>query len=136
MGDAQAIDMMIAVLNDPFGHGHTGLTAEIVAARLGASREAQDAFAVESHRRASAAIEAGYFDKQIVPVLVKSRKETFAFKTDEHVSSDVSIEGMSSLKPAFKKDGTVTAGNASGIIDGAASLVLMNADEAELRGLT
>lgn len=135
MGDTKAIDMMIAVLNDPFGHGLMGITAENIAHRLGISREEQDAFAVESHRRAASAIEAGFFESQIVPVSVTSRKYTIEFKTDEHVRSDASVEGMSALRPAFKKDGTVTAGNASGINDGAASLILMTADEAQKRGL-
>lgn len=135
MGDTQVIDVMIAALHDPFGHGHMGITAENIADRLGISREAQDAFAVESHRRAASAIEAGYFSDQIVPVSVKSRKETVEFKTDEHVRADASSEGMASLRSAFKKDGTVTAGNASGINDGAASLILMTAAEAETRGL-
>ncbi|WP_299665798.1 beta-ketothiolase BktB [uncultured Ruegeria sp.] len=135
MGDTKAIDMMIAVLNDPFGHGHMGITAENIADRFDITRETQDAFAVESHRRASAAIEGGYFNDQIVPVLVKSRREMVDFKTDEHVRDDASQEGLAALRSAFKKDGTVTAGNASGINDGAASLILMSADEAEKRGL-
>ncbi|TCS51820.1 acetyl-CoA C-acetyltransferase [Primorskyibacter sedentarius] len=135
MGDVQAIDMMIAVLNDPFGHGHMGITAENVADKFGISREQQDAFAVESHRRAAAAIEAGHFDDQIVPVSITTRKGTIEFKTDEHVRGDASVERMASLRPAFKKDGKVTAGNASGINDGAASLVLMTADEAARRNL-
>ncbi|MCJ7873404.1 acetyl-CoA C-acyltransferase family protein [Marinovum sp. 2_MG-2023] len=135
MGDAQIIDMMIAVLNDPFGHGHMGITAENVAEKFGISREQQDAFAVESHRRAAAGIEAGHFDDQIVPVSIKTRKGTIEFKTDEHVRGDASVERMASLRPAFKKDGKVTAGNASGINDGAASLVLMTADEAARRNL-
>ena len=135
MGDAKAIDMMIAVLNDPFGHGHMGITAENVADREGISRAEQDAFAAESHRRAAAAIATGHFDEQIVPISVTSRKGTVEFKTDEHVRSEASVDGMAALRPAFKKDGTVTAGNASGINDGAASLVLMSAAEAERRGL-
>ncbi|WP_424988738.1 beta-ketothiolase BktB [Microbulbifer sp. S227A] len=135
MGDVQATDMMIAVLNDPFGHGHMGITAENVAEKFGITREQQDAFAVESHRRAAAAIEAGHFDSQIVPVPVKTRKGTIVFKTDEHVRGDATVERMASLRPAFRKDGKVTAGNASGINDGAASLVLMTAQEAARRGL-
>ena len=136
MGDTSATDMMIAVLNDPFGHGHMGITAENVAEKYGISRDQQDAFAVESHRRAAAAIEAGHFEDQIVSVPIKTRKETIEFKVDEHVRSDASIEKMSGLRPAFKKDGSVTAGNASGINDGAASLILMTAVEADRRGLT
>lgn len=135
MGDVQAIDMMVAVLNDPFGHGHMGITAENVAEKFGISRQQQDAFAVESHRRATAAIEAGYFESQIVPVPVKTRQGTIDFKTDEHVRGDATLERMASLRPAFRKDGKVTAGNASGINDGAASLVLMTAEEAARRGL-
>lgn len=135
IGDTKALDMMIAVLNDPFGYGHMGITAENVAEREGISRAEQDSFAAESHRRAAAAIAAGHFDEQIVPISVTSRKGTVEFKTDEHVRSEASVDGMAALRPAFKKDGTVTAGNASGINDGAASLVLMTAAEAERRGL-
>ena len=135
MGDVSATDMMTAALHDPFGHGHMGVTAENVADKYDISREEQDAFAVESHRRAAAAIEAGYFDDQIVPITIKSRKGDIVFKTDEHVRTDASLENMAKLRTVFKKDGKVTAGNASGINDGASSLILMTAEEAEKRGL-
>jgi len=135
MGDSTAIDMMTAVLTDPFGHGHMGVTAENVAEKYGISRETQDAFAVESHRRAAAAIEAGYFDEQIVPITLKTRKGEVVFKTDEHVRPDASVENMAKLRAVFKKDGKVTAGNASGINDGAASVVLMTGDAAAARGV-
>ncbi|SOD99856.1 acetyl-CoA C-acyltransferase family protein [Caenispirillum bisanense] len=135
MGNVSMVDSMVGALTDPFGHGHMGITAENVADRLGISREEQDAFAVESHRRAAAAIDAGYFKDQIVPVEIAGRKGTVVFDTDEHVRRDASIEGMAKLKTVFKKDGSVTAGNASGINDGAAALVLMEAAAAEARGL-
>ncbi len=136
MGDGTMIDMMTGALHDPFGHGHMGITAENVAEKYNISREDQDAFAVESHRRAAAAIEAGYFDEQIVPVTLKTRKGEVEFKTDEHVRADATIEGMAKLRTVFKKDGRVTAGNASGINDGSAALILMTASEAAKRGLT
>jgi len=136
MGDTQALDMMTGALHDPFGHGHMGITAENIAEKYGISREQQDAFAVESHRRAARAIEQGRFEAEIVPMTIKSRKGDIEFKTDEHVRADATIEGMAKLRAVFKKDGRVTAGNASGINDGAASLVLMTAQYAERRGLT
>jgi len=135
MGDAAAMDAMTAALHDPFGHGHMGVTAENIAAKYGFTREEQDAFALESHRRAAAAIDAGHFKSQIVPVEIKSRKGTVVFDTDEHVRKGAKIEDMAKLKPAFKKDGTVTAGNASGINDGAAAVVLMERTAAEKQGL-
>lgn len=135
MGDIQSIDMMTAVLTDPFGHGHMGVTAENVADKYNISREEQDTFAVESHHRAARAIEAGYFDEQIVPIILKSRKGDTEFKTDEHVRADATVENLGKLRAVFKKDGKVTAGNASGINDGAASVVLMTAEAAERRGL-
>jgi len=131
MGDTKAIDMMTAALHDPFGHGHMGVTAENVAARYDISREAQDAFAVESHRRAANAISEGYFDEQIVPVTVKTRKETREFAKDEHVRPDASVEDLARLRAVFQKDGTVTAGNASGLNDGASALILMSEERAE-----
>lgn len=134
MGDTSAIDMMTAVLTDPFGHGHMGITAENVAEKYGITREAQDAFAVESHRRAARAIEAGYFDDQIVPMTIRSRKGERVFRNDEHVRSNASLEDMARLRAAFRKGGTVTAGNASGINDGASSLVLTTAEAAARRG--
>ncbi|WP_404380049.1 acetyl-CoA C-acyltransferase family protein [Caenispirillum salinarum] len=134
MGNAAVVDAMVGALSDPFGHGHMGITAENVAERHGISREQQDAFAAESHKRAAAAIEAGHFKDQIVPVELKSRKGTTQFDTDEHVRADATPEGMAKLRAVFKKDGTVTAGNASGINDGAAALVLMEAAAAEAKG--
>lgn len=136
MGDTVAIDMMIAVLNDPFGHGHMGITAENVADRYGIDREAQDAFAVESHRRAAAAVDSGFFSDQIVPIMVKSRKGDFEFSEDEHIRGDASVADMARLRAAFKKDGSVTAGNASGINDGASSLVLMSDEAAGKKGVS
>jgi acetyl-CoA C-acetyltransferase len=130
MGDATVIDAMVGALHDPFGHGHMGITAENIAAKYGITREEQDAFALESHRRAAAAIKAGHFTSQIVPVDVKTRKGPVSFDTDEHVRHDAKIEDMQKLKPAFKKDGTVTAGNASGLNDAAACVVMMEAGAA------
>jgi len=135
MGDAQAIDAMTAALHDPFGHGHMGVTAENIAAKYGITRDEQDAFALESHRRAAAAIDGGRFKSQIVPVEVKSRKGSTLFEVDEHVRRDAKLEDMQKLKPAFKKDGTVTAGSASGINDGAAAVVLMEAEAARRQGV-
>lgn len=126
MGDTALSDMLVGALTDPFGYGHMGMTAENVARRFRVSRERQDELSVESHRRASAAIAAGYFDAQTIPIEVKRGREKALFKVDEHVRHDASLEGMSSLRPAFSKDGTVTAGNASGVNDGAAALLLMS----------
>jgi acetyl-CoA C-acetyltransferase len=130
MGDATVIDAMVGALHDPFGHGHMGITAENIAAKYGITREEQDAFALESHRRAAAAIKAGHFTAQIVPVEVKTRKGPISFTADEHVRMDAKIEDMQKLKPAFKKDGSVTAGNASGLNDAAAAIVMMEAGAA------
>jgi acetyl-CoA C-acetyltransferase len=135
MGDAKAIDAMTGALHDPFGHGHMGITAENIAAKYGITREEQDAFALESHRRAANALDKGYFTDQIVPIEVKTRKGTVSFTLDEHVRKDAKIEDMQKLKPAFKKDGSVTAGNASGINDAAAAIVMMEAGAAQKRGL-
>jgi acetyl-CoA C-acetyltransferase len=130
MGDAPVIDAMSAALHDPFGHGHMGVTAENIAAKYGFTREQQDQFSVESHKRAARAIDAGYFRSQIVPVELKTKKGVEQFTTDEHVRADASMENMAKLKPVFKKDGTVTAANASGINDAAAAVVLMDAKAA------
>ena len=135
MGDMQAVDAMNAALHDPFGHGHMGITAENIAAKYGIGREEQDAYAVESHRRAAAAIDAGHFRSQILAVEIKSRKGSVLFDADEHVRKGAKIEDMQKLKPAFKKDGTVTAGNASGLNDAAAAVVLMERGAAERAGL-
>jgi len=134
MGDTQAIDSMVAVLTDPFGVGHMGITAENLAAKHGISREEQDAFAVESQRRAAAAIEAGHFKSQILPIVKQTRKGEVIFDTDEHPRPGTTIEALAKMKPAFKKDGTVTAGNASGINDGAAFFVMAAADVAAKAG--
>ena len=133
MGDASMVDMMVAVLTDPFGVGHMGMTAENLAAKWGITREAQDAFALESQRRAAAAIEAGHFKSQIVPVVMQTRKGEVVFDTDEHPRA-TSLEALAKMKPAFKKDGTVTAGNASGINDAAAALILAEAGAAARSG--
>lgn len=136
MGDAALLDMMTGALSDPFERIHMGVTAENVAAKFGISRADQDALAAESHRRAAAAIDAGYFRDQIVPIVQKTRKGEVVFDTDEHVRRDVTVEGLAGLKTVFKKEnGTVTAGNASGLNDGAAAVVLMNASVAEKRGV-
>jgi acetyl-CoA C-acetyltransferase len=134
MGDTSLIDSMVAVLTDPFGAGHMGITAENLAEKWGLTREAQDAFALESQRRATAAIAEGRFKSQIVPITLKSRKGETIFDTDEHVKSNTTMESLAKMRPAFKKDGTVTAGNASGINDGAAFFVLGGADAAEKAG--
>lgn len=134
MGDTKAIDSMVAVLTDPFGVGHMGITAENLAAKYGFTREDQDAFAVESQRRAAAAIDAGHFKSQIVPIVKQTRKGEVVFDTDEHLKRGTSMESLAKMKPAFKKDGTVTAGNASGINDGAAFFVLAAADVAAKAG--
>ncbi len=135
MGDFGMMDMMIGALHDPFGVGHMGVTAENVAAEHGIDRAAQDAFALESQQRAARAIEEGRFASQILPIEVKRRREMVAFDTDEHLKPATTIETLAGLRPAFQKDGTVTAGNASGINDGAAAMVLASADAAEKAGL-
>jgi len=136
MGDAKDIDMMVGALTDPFDTVHMGVTAENVATQCGITRAEQDAFAVESHGRASNAIAKGYFKDQILPFEVKGRKGPVAFDTDEHVRADASLEGMAKLKAVFRKEnGTVTAGNASGINDAAAAVVLMENSLAAKKGL-
>jgi acetyl-CoA C-acetyltransferase len=134
MGDTKAIDSMVAVLTDPFGVGHMGITAENLAAKHGITREQQDAFAVESQRRAAVAIAEGRFKSQIVPIVKQTRKGDVVFDTDEHPKANTTMESLAKMKPAFKKDGTVTAGNASGINDGAAFFVLAAADAAAKAG--
>ena len=132
MGDAKSIDMMVGALTDPFDTVHMGITAENVATKCGITREQQDAFAVESHRRAAAALREGHFKSQILPIELKSKKGPTQFDTDEHVRGDASAEGMAKLKAVFaKENGTVTAGNASGINDAAAAVVLMEAQAAQ-----
>ncbi|MFO1434208.1 MAG: acetyl-CoA C-acyltransferase family protein [Candidatus Competibacteraceae bacterium] len=134
MGDGRTVDVMVGALTDPFYDYHMGVTAENVAEKWGVSREDQDALAVESHRRASNAIMQGYFKEQILPVQIKSRKNTIVFDTDEHVRPNASLDEMAKLRPAFKHDGTVTAGNASGVNDAAAAVILMESKTAEKRG--
>lgn len=135
MGDQKVLDMMTGALTCPMGTGHMGVTAENVAAEHDISRTEQDEFAMESQRRAAAAIAAGHFREQIAPFEIKTRKGVVAFDTDEH-PKETSLEKLAALKPVFQKDGSVTAGNASGINDGAAALVLARADAAERAGLT
>ncbi|MDO6584105.1 beta-ketothiolase BktB [Salipiger sp. 1_MG-2023] len=135
MGDITSVDMMIGALSCPFGTGHMGITAENVADAGGISREDQDAFALESQERAAAAIRAGRFASQIVPVEVSSRRGVALVDTDEH-PKPTTAEALAALRPAFRKGGSVTAGNASGINDGAAALVLARADAAKAAGLT
>ena len=134
MGDAKALDMMVGALTCPFGTGHMGNTAENVAAENQIGREAQDAFAVESQARAAKAIEEGRFKDQIAPIEVKVKRNMVAFDTDEH-PKPTTMESLGSLRPAFAKEGSVTAGNASGLNDGAAAVVLARADAAEKAGL-
>ena len=134
MGDTKMIDLMVSTLTDPFGVGHMGITAENLATKWNITREEQDAFAVESHRRATAAIAEGRFKSQITPITMQTRKGDVVFDTDEHVKATTTMESLSKMKPAFKKDGSVTAGNASGINDGAAFFVLASADAAAKAG--
>ncbi len=129
MGDAKSIDYMLGILHDPWQKMHMGITAENVATRYGISREQQDQLALQSQQRAAAAIEAGYFKEQIVPVEIATRKGPVRFDTDEHVRGNTSLEVLAGMKPAFQKDGgSVTAGNASGLNDGAAAVVLVAGD--------
>jgi len=129
MGDAKSIDYMLGILHDPWQKMHMGITAENVATRYQISREQQDQLALQSQQRAAAAIEAGYFKEQIVPVEIATRKGPVRFDTDEHVRGNTSLEVLAGMKPAFQKDGgSVTAGNASGLNDGAAAVVLVAGD--------
>ena len=131
MGDGAVVDAMTGALHDPFGHGHMGVTAENIAAKYGFTREQQDEFSVASHRKASKAMESGFFKTQIVAIELKTRKGVEQFVTDEHVRKDVSAADMARLKAVFKKDGSVTAGNASGLNDAGAAIVLMSSDYAK-----
>ncbi|WP_235199929.1 acetyl-CoA C-acyltransferase family protein [Pseudomonas monteilii] len=135
MGDLQGIDYTVGVLQDPFQHFHMGITAENVSAKHGITREIQDELALTSQRRAARAIAEGRFDSQIVPLELKTRKGSVQFSVDEHVRGEVTAEQLAGMKPVFKKDGTVTAGNASGINDGAAGLVLATGDAVRRLGL-
>lgn len=135
MGEVGFTDMMTGALTDPFNTIHMGVTAENVAGRYAVSREEQDALALQSHRRAAHATEAGYFREQILPIKLQSRKGEIAFDKDEHTRGNTTLEDLAAMRAVFKKGGTVTAGNASGINDGAAALVLMERGEAERRGI-
>ena len=128
MGDAKLIDYMLGILHDPWERIHMGITAENVAARYGISREQQDALAALSQQRAANAIREGRFRSQIVPIEIQSRRGTTVFDTDEHVRSDATVDALAKMKPVFKEDGCVTAGNASGLNDGAAALVLADTE--------
>ena len=135
MGDTKMLDLMVAVLTDPFGVGHMGVTAENLVEKWKLTREEQDALAVESHRRAAHAIKEGRFKSQIVPITIKSRKGDIVFDTDEHCKPDTTMETLAKMKAVFKKEGgSVTAGNASGINDGAAFFVLADAETAKKAG--
>jgi acetyl-CoA C-acetyltransferase len=135
MGDTKMLDLMVAVLTDPFGVGHMGVTAENLVEKWKLTREEQDALAVESHRRAAHAIKEGRFKSQIVPITIKSRKGEVVFDTDEHCKPDTTMETLGKMKAVFKKEGgSVTAGNASGINDGAAFFVLADAETAKKAG--
>ena len=131
MGDGQVHDMMLGALHDPFGHGHMGITAENISSRYQISREMQDEFALTSQKRAHEAIENGNFKDQILPIEIKKRKGIEIFEIDEHPKPETSMETLTGLRAAFKKDGVVTAGNASGINDGASALVLANEEKAK-----
>jgi acetyl-CoA C-acetyltransferase len=135
MGDAAAVDAMTAALHDPFGHGHMGVTAENIAAKYGFTREQQDEFSIASHKKAAAALDAGYFKSQIVPIELKTRKGVEQFVTDEHVRKDANMVDLARLKTVFKKDGTVTAGNASGINDAGAAIVMTSSENAQKKNL-
>ena len=135
MGDTKMLDLMVAILTDPFGVGHMGVTAENLVEKWKLTREEQDALAVESHRRAANAIKEGRFKSQIVPITIKTRKGDIVFDTDEHVKPDTTMETLAKMKAVFKKEGgSVTAGNASGINDGAAFFVLADAETAKKAG--
>jgi acetyl-CoA C-acetyltransferase len=136
MGHSAVTDLTLAILSDPFGTGHMGITAETIAARYGYSRQDLDQFALESQRRASDARQHGRFDTQIAPVLLQKKGVEYQVTQDEHIRSDCSLESLAALKAAFQKDGLVTAGNASGLNDGAAALVLTSQAEANRLGVT
>lgn len=136
MGDTSLIDSMVATLTDPFGVGHMGVTAENLAEKWKITREEQDALAAESHRRATSAREAGRFKDEIVPITLKSRKGETIFDRDEHIRPDTTTDILAKMRPAFKKDGTVTAGNASGINDGASFFTLASGEAVKARGLS
>jgi acetyl-CoA C-acetyltransferase len=135
LNDGAVVDATVGALTDPFDDCHMGVTAENVATKWHVGREDQDALAVESHRRAARALASGYFKEQIVPIELKTKAGPVAFDTDEHVRADASLSAMATLKPVFDTHGTVTAGNAAGINDAAAAVVLMERRAAEQRGL-
>ena len=135
MGDMQAMDYVLGALQDPFGGFHMGVTAENIAERYGITRQAQDELALLSQQRAARAIAEGRFTDQIVPIEVASRKGTVTFATDEHVRAEVNAEQLGKMKPAFKKDGSVTAGNASGLNDGAGALIMATGEMVREHGL-
>ena len=131
MGDSKVFDMMLGALHDPFGHGHMGITAENISERYQIDRKKQDNFALMSQKRAKNAIDKGFFKEEITPIEIKTRKGVQIFETDEHPKFETTIESLSSLKTVFKNDGSVTAGNASGINDGASAIVLANEHNAK-----
>lgn len=135
MGHSAMTDLTLGILSDPFGSGHMGITAETIAAQYGFSRTDLDAFALQSQQRAAYAQQQGYFDQQIVPLTVPAGRSEVLFNRDEHIRADTSLDSLAQLKPAFKRDGIVTAGNASGLNDGAAALLLTSRFEADKRGL-
>jgi acetyl-CoA C-acetyltransferase len=135
MNDTTAMDIMVNALTDPFEHVHMGVSVEAIAKKYGITREDQDRLAVESHKRSSNAVKSCFFESQIVPVEVKEKKQTVLFKKDEGPRADTTLESLAALRPAFSKDGTVTAGNASSINDGAAAVVLIDKEVADERGL-
>ena len=135
MGDTQMLDLMVGALHDPFHKIHMGITAENVAEQFGITRQQMDELAAESHRRAAAAIAAGRFKEQIVAVMLKTRKGEIAFDTDEHVKADTTVETLAKMRAAFKPDGRVTAGNASGVNDGASAVVLASDEAVKAQGL-
>ncbi len=135
MGDSPMLDYVVGALHDPFHKIHMGMTAENVAEQFGISRTMMDELSVESHRRAAAAIAAGRFKEQIVPVVIASKKGDISFDTDEHVKASTTMETLAKMRAAFKKDGSVTAGNASGINDGAGAVVLASADAVKAQNL-
>jgi acetyl-CoA C-acetyltransferase len=136
MGDSEMIDATVGSLTDPFDSIHMGMTAENLADSHSISREEQDEFAYTSHKRAASATEAGKFRDEVVPVPVRVKRDTVEFTTDEHIRADISPEALAKLRPAFRKDGTVTAGNAAGVNDAAAAVVVMGADTAQRLGTT
>ncbi len=131
MGDSKVFDMMLGALQDPFGHGHMGITAENISERYQINRKKQDNFALNSQTRAKNAIQKGYFKEEISAIEIKTKNKIHIFETDEHPKFDTDIESLSTLKPVFKIDGSVTAGNSSGINDGASAIVLANEKQAK-----